>query len=159
MSNSNCCILTCIQISQEAGKVFWYSHLLDNFPQFVVIHIVKDFSVVNETEVDVLMEFPCFLYDPVNVRNLISWSSAFCKLNLYIWKVSVHILLKSNLKDFEHNLTSMGDECNCLEVSTFFSTVLLGNWDEDWPFPVMWPLLSFPNLLTYWVQHFNSIIF
>ena len=79
MSSSNCCFLTCIQVLQEAGKVVWYSHLLKNFPQFVVIYIVKDFSIVNEAEVDVSLEFSCFLYDPTDVGNLISGSSAFSK--------------------------------------------------------------------------------
>ena len=77
MSGSNCCFLTCIQVLQEAGKVVWYSHIFKNFPQFVVIHTVKGFSIVNETEVDVSSEFPCFLYDPADVANLISGSSNF----------------------------------------------------------------------------------
>ena len=77
-----------------------------------MIYIVKDFSVVNEAEVDVFLEFPCFLYDPINVGNLIFGSSAFAKSSLYIWEFSVHIVLKPSLKDFEHNLTSMGNECN-----------------------------------------------
>ena len=98
MSGSNCCFLTCIQVSQETGKVVWYSHLFKNFPQFAVIHIVKGFSIVNEAEVDVFLEFPCFLYDPVIVGNLISGSSAFSKSSLNIWKFSVHILLKPNLE-------------------------------------------------------------
>ena len=85
----------------------WYSHLFKNFPQFVVIHTVKGFSVVNETEVDVFLEFPCFLCDPVDVGNLISGTSAFSKSSLYIWKVSVHVLLKSSLKDFEDDLAAM----------------------------------------------------
>ena len=85
----------------------WYSHLFKNSPQVVVIHTVKDFSIVNETEVDVSVESPCFLYDPVNVGNLKSGSSAFFKSNLYIQKFLVHVLLKPNLKDFEQNLTSM----------------------------------------------------
>ena len=84
----------------------WYSHLL-NFPQFLVIHRVKGFSIVNEAEVVVLLEFPCFFYDPVGVSNLISGSSAFSKSSLYIWKFLVHILLKPSLKDFEHYLASM----------------------------------------------------
>ena len=83
-SSSNCCFLTCIQISQEAGKVVWYSHLLKNFPQFVVIRIVKGFSVVNEVEVDVFLEFSCFFDDPVDVGNLISGSSALSKSSLNI---------------------------------------------------------------------------
>ena len=84
----------------------WYSHLLKNFPQFAVIHTVKGFSVISEAE-DVFLELPCFLCDPMNVDNLISCSSAFSKLILYIWKFSMHIILKASLKDFEYNLTSM----------------------------------------------------
>ena len=81
----------------------WYSYLFKNFPQFVVIHTVKGFNVVNETEVDAFLEIPCFLYD----GSLISGSFAFSKPNLYIWKVSVYVLLKPSLKDFKHKLTSM----------------------------------------------------
>ena len=106
MSGSNCCFLTCIQISQEAAKVVWYSHLLKNFLQFFVIHTVKGFSVVNEA-VDVFLESPHFFYDPMDVGNLISGSSAFSKYSLYVWKFSVHVVLKPNLKDFEHYLASM----------------------------------------------------
>ena len=91
----------------------WYSHLLKNFPQFVVIHTVKGFSIVSEAEVDVFLEFPYFLYDPADVSNLISGSSDFAKPSFAIWKLTVHVLLKPNLKDFEHNLTSMGDACSC----------------------------------------------
>ena len=75
MSHSNCCFLTCIQASQEAGKVVWYSHCFKNFPQVVVIHTVRGFSVVNEAEIDVFLEFSCFFYDPTDVGNLISDSS------------------------------------------------------------------------------------
>ena len=92
MSSSNCCFLTCIQISQEAGQEVWYSHLFKNFP--VVIHTVKGFSVVNEMEVDVFLEFPWFLYDRTDVGSLITGSSAFSKFSLHIWKFSVHILQK-----------------------------------------------------------------
>ena len=92
----------------------WYSHLFKSFPQYVMIHTVKGFSLANETEVDVVLKFPCFLYDPKNVDNLISDSSAFSKCRLNIWKFSVHIMMKTNLNDFEYNVTSMGDECNCL---------------------------------------------
>ena len=115
--------------------------------QFVMTHTIKGFHVVNEEELHVFLEFPCFLYDPVNVGNLISGSSAFFKPSLNIWKFLVHVLLKPSLEDFEHNLTTMGNECNWPVVWTFISTALLGNWDEDWP-PVLWPLLGFPNLLT-----------
>ena len=82
MSGSNCCFLIYIQISQEAGLVVWYSHLFQNFPQFVVIHTVKVFGVVNKAEVDVFLELSCFSDDPVDVGNLISGSSAFSKSNL-----------------------------------------------------------------------------
>ena len=107
ISGSNCCFLTCIQVSEEIGEVVWYSHISQNFPQFVVIHTVKGFSMVNKAEVDVFLEFPFFFYDPTNVGNLISGSSAFSKPRLYIWKFLIHVLLKPSLKDFEHKLTSM----------------------------------------------------
>ena len=97
MSSSNSCFLTCIQVSQEAGKVVWYSHLFKNFPQFVVIHIVKGFSVVNEAEVDVFLELPCFLHDPMNVGSLFSGFSASLQLRLYIWKFSIQALLKPRI--------------------------------------------------------------
>ena len=100
MSWSNCCFLTCIQVSQEAEKVFWYFLLFKNFPQFVMIHTVKGFIVVDEAEVDVFLEFSCFFYDPVDAGNLISRSSPFSTSSLYIWKFMVHILLKPILKDF-----------------------------------------------------------
>ena len=85
----------------------WYVHLFENFPQFVVIHTVKGFRVVNEAELDVFLEFSCFFYDPVDVGNLISGSSTFSKSSLYICKFSVHIMLKPSLKDFEHYVASM----------------------------------------------------
>ena len=112
-SCSNCCFLTCIQISLEPGKVisslseFWYSHLFKNFPQFVVIHTVKSFSIVSEAEVDVFLEFSCFFCDPADVGNLISGSSAFSKSSFNIWKFLVHILLECGLEDFECDLASM----------------------------------------------------
>ena len=149
MSGSSCCFLTCIQISQEAGQVVWYSHLFKNFTQFVVIHTVKGFGIVNEAEVDVFLEFPCFSYDPTDVGNLISGSSAFSKSSLNIWKFSVHILLEPGLENFEHYFTSVWDECNCAVVWAFFGIAFLWDWSENWPFPVTWPLLSFPNLLAY----------
>ena len=90
MSGSDCCFLTCVQKSQEAGKVVWYTHLLKNFPQFVVIHTVKGFNIVNEAEVDAFLEFSCFFDDPVDVGILISGSSAFSKSNLNTWSFSVH---------------------------------------------------------------------
>ena len=94
--------MTCIQISQEAGKVVWYSHLLKNFTQFAVIHTVKGFSIVNEAEVDDFLKFSCFFYDPTDVGNLISGSSAFTKSNLNTWNFSIQLLLKPSLENFEH---------------------------------------------------------
>ena len=124
MSSSNCCFLTCTQVSWEAGKEAWNFHLFKNIPQFVVIHTVKSFDVVNEAKVDVFLEFPCFFYDPTDVSNLIPGSSAFSKSSLYIWNFSVHILLKPSLKDFECYLASMWNECNCTAILTlpFFGT-------------------------------------
>ena len=221
MSSSNCCFLICIQITQEACKVVWYSHLFKNFlfsffedhvrfycllyffklyfnftilywfchiskwichryicvphpepssllpsrtiplgcPQFLVIHTVKGFGIVNKAELDVFLELSCFFYEPVVVGRLISDSSAFSKSNVHIWKFSVHVLLKPGMKDFEHYFASVWDKYNCTVVWTFFGLALLWDWNENWPFPVLWPLLNFPNLLVYWVQHFNSIIF
>ena len=109
----------------------WYSHLFKSFPQFIMIHTVKGFGVVDETEVDVFLQFPSFLHDPANVGNLISGSSAFFKLSLDIWKFLVCVMLKPGMQDFKHDLISMGDECSYPLVSTLFGTTLLGNWDED----------------------------
>ena len=94
MSSSNCCFLTCTQVSQKTVKVVWYSHLFKNFPQFLVIHTVKGFSIVNEAEVDVIFGIPLLFYDPTDVSNLISGSSAFSKSCLYIWKFLDQVLLK-----------------------------------------------------------------
>ena len=105
---SACCYcLTCIQTSQETGKLVWYSHFCKNFPHFVVIHTVKDFSVVCEAEVNVFSKLLCFLRDPVNVGSLISGSSAFSKTSLNIWEFSVQLLLKPSLETFEHYFASM----------------------------------------------------
>ena len=131
MSSSNCCFLTCIQISQEAGQVVWYSHLLNNFPQFIVIHTVKGFGIVNIPEIDVFLELSCFFNDPADVGNLISGSSAFSKTSLNISKVTVHLFLKPPLENFEHYFTSLWDECNCAVVWAFFGIVFLWNWNEN----------------------------
>ena len=159
MSSSNCCFLTCIQISQEADQVVWYSEFFQNFPQFIVIHTVKGFGIVNKAQIDVFLELSCFFDDLVDVGNLISSSSASSKSSLNIWKFMIHVLLKPGLENFEHYLARVWDECNCVVVWTFFGSAFLWDWNENWPFPVLWPLLSFPNLLEYWVQHFNSIVF
>ena len=105
MSGSSCCFLVYIQVSQEASEVVSYSLVFKNFPQFVVIHTVKGVSVVSEA--DVFLELSCFFYDPVDVGNLISGSSAFSKSSLNIWKFSVHVLLKAKLENFEHEFASV----------------------------------------------------
>ena len=89
-------------------------------------------------------------YDPTDVGNLITGSSAFSKSSLNIWKFSVHVLLKPSLENFEHYFASMWNECNCAIVWTFFGIAFLWDWNENWLFPVLWPLLSFPNFLAYW---------
>ena len=134
MSSCNCCFLTCIQISQEAGQVVWYSHLFKNFPQVVVVHTVKSFGLVNKAEVDVFLELSCFIDDPMDVGSLTSGSSAFSKSNLNIWKFTVHVLLKPGLENFEHCFTSVWDGCNCVVVWAFFGIAFLWDWNENWPF-------------------------
>ena len=127
MSSSNCCFLTCIQVCQEAGQVVWYSHLFQNFPQFIVIHTVKGFGIVNKAEIDICLELSCFFDDPADVVNLISGSSAFSKTILNIWKFTVHIQLKPGLENFEHCFASLRDERNCVVVLAFFGIAFL--WD------------------------------
>ena len=126
MSSSNCCFLTWKQVSQDAGLVVWNSHLLQNFPQFIVIHRVEAFDVVIKAEIDVFLELSCFFDDPVDIGNLISCSSAFSKTSLNIWKSSVHILLKPVLENFEHYFTSVWDECNCVEFEHSLGLPFLG---------------------------------
>ena len=160
MSGSNCCFLTCIQISQEEGQVVWHSHLLKNFSQFVVIHTVKD-----------------FLAQSINKKYMFFWNSlAFSMIQqmLEIWSLVPLLFLKpawtSGSSRFTYcwslawrilsiTFTSVWDEGNCAGVWAFFGIAFLWDWNENWPFPVLWPLLSFPNLLAYWVPHFHSIIF
>ena len=121
LSSSNCYyFLTCIQISQEAGQVVWYSYLFQNFPQFTVIHTVKGFGIVNKAEIIFFQELSHFCDDPAGAGNVISGSSAFSKTSLNIRKFTVHILLKPGLENFEHYFTSMWDECNCVVVWAFF---------------------------------------
>ena len=159
MYGSNCCFLTCIQISQEAGKVVWYSNLLNNFPQFVEIYTVIGFDVVNKAEVDAFLVISCFFNDPKAVDNLISDSSAFSKSNFYClsksWKFKIHVRLKPSLENFEHYFVSVWDECNCAVVWTFFGIAFLWDWNENWPFPALCPLMSLQNLLSKWRVEIN----
>ena len=120
MCNSNCCFLTCLQISQEAGQVVWYSHLFQNFQQFIVIHRGKGFGLVNKSERCVFLELCCFFNDPAHVGNLISGSSAFSKSSLNMI------------------ISSVWDECNCVVIWAFFGIAFLWDWNENRPFPVLW---------------------
>ena len=156
MSSSNCCFLSCIQISQVRWSgipMSWriYHSLLWS--------TVKGFDIVRKAEVDIFLELSCFFYDLADIGNVVSVFSAVSKSSLNRWKFMVHILLKTGLENFEHYFASVGDECNCVVVWTFSGIVFTWDWNENRPFPVLWPLLSFPNLLAYWVQHFLSIIF
>ena len=136
MSSSNCCFLTCIQISQEAGQVVWYSLLFQNFLQLIAIHTVKGFGIVNKAEIDVFLELSCFFHDPADAGNLIYGSSAFSKTSLIIREFMVHLFLKSGLENFEHCFTSMWDECNCVVVWAFFGIAFLWDWNENFSSPV-----------------------
>ena len=145
MSSSNCCFLTHIKFSQDTGKVVWYSHLFKNFPVYFDPHSQR-LSHHQWSRSRCLLEFLCFTYDPMNVGNLISDSSAFSKSSLYIWKFWVHILLKASLKDFEHNPTSTWNEQYCMLVWIFFVIALLCDWNENffqscgycWVFQICW---------------------
>ena len=131
----NYCFLTCVQDSQEAG---WCSGIPISWRifHFIVIHTVKDFSIVNEPEVDVFLEFPCFVCDPKNVVNLISGSSVSSKSSLYIWKFLVHILLKLSLEDFEHDLTGMWNEWNCVHSILWHCPSMGLEWKLTFSSPV-----------------------
>ena len=109
-----------------------YYHLFKNFPQFVVIHTVKGFGIVNKAEVKVFLELSCFFDDPMDAGNLISGSSACSKSSLNIWKFMVHVLLKPGLENFEHYFANVRDECNCVVVWTFFGISLFWDWNENW---------------------------
>ena len=120
-----------------AGKVVWYSHLFQNFPQFIVIHTVKGFGIVNQAEIDVFLELSCFFDDAVDVGHLISGSSAFPKSNLNIWKFSVHILLKPSLENFEHYFSIVWDECNCAVLNILWHCISLElKWKQTFSSPV-----------------------
>ena len=141
MFSSNCCFLTCIHIFQETDKAVWLSDLLKNFPQFVVIHRVKGCGIVNEAEVDIFLEYSWFFYDPMDVGTLTFASSVFSKSSLNIWKILVYVVLKPSLDNFEHCFASVRDECNCVVIWAFFGIAFLWHWNENWTFPVLWPLL------------------
>ena len=158
MSSSNCCFLTCIQISQEAGKVVWYSHLFQNVPQFIVIHTVKGFGIVSKAEICFSGTLLLFQWSS-GCWQFALWFLCLSKSSLNIWKFTVHILLKPGLENFEYYFTSVWGECNCAVVRAFFGIAFPGDWNENWPFPVLWPLLNFSSLLAYWVQYFHKFIF
>ena len=128
MSSSNCCFLTCIQVSQEAVQVVWYSHLFRNFPQFIVIHTVKGFGIVNKAEVDVFLELSCFFDDPADVGKLVSGSSLFSETSLNIWKFTVHLLLKPGSEALGHYFNSVWNECNWAGVWAFVGIRI---WDKS----------------------------
>ena len=156
MSSSICCFLTCIQISQEAGQVVWYSHHLKNFPQFIVIHTVKGFGIVNKAEIDVFPKFSCFLSYPVDVSNLISGSSAFSKTSLNIWKFTVHILLKPGWIWFRSYLNGT------VVFPTFFNLSLNLAIRSSWSEAQSAPGLFSPDcieLVHLWLQRIQSIWF
>ena len=104
------------------------------------------------------LKLPCFLHDSMKVDNLICGSSVPSEFSLYIWKFLVHVLLKPSLRDFEHNFASMWNKHNCTVLWTFFGIALLWDWNKNWPFPILWPLLSFLSLLAHWGQHLNGIV-
>ena len=140
MSGPKCCFLTHIQISQETDKVVWYSQLFQNIPQFVVIHTKALMSSIKQKWM-FFLKLSCFFYDPTDVGNLVSGPTAFTKCSLYIWNFSVHGLLKPNLENFEHAFTSVWDDCHCVVVWTFFGIAFLLDCSDNWPFPVLLPLL------------------
>ena len=139
----------------------WWSGVpisLRMFHSLFLIHTVKGFGIVNKAEIDAFLELSCFFDDPTDVGNLISGSSAFLKSSLNIWKFMVHVLLKPILENFENYFASVWDECNCVVVWAFFGIAFLRDWNENWPFSGLLPLLHFPNLLAYCLQHFHNII-
>ena len=156
LSSSNCCFLTCIQVSQ---KVRW-----SGIP--ISLKILHSLSwstqlkaLAQSMKQMFFLKFPCFFLWYNRCWQLDLWSLCLFKIQVYIWKFLVHVLLKPGLKDFERYLASMWNVCCGAVVWTFFGIAVFWDWNENGHFLVLWPLLGFPNLLAYWGQHFNSIIF
>ena len=154
-------LIECHLFLLQFSSVQWLSHCLTlcncmnhSTPGLPVHHQLPE-----STQTHVHWVSLAFFDVPVDVGHLIAGSSAFSKTSLNIWKFTVHVLLKPGFENFEHYFTSVWDECNCVVVWAFFGRAFLWDWDENWPFPVLWPRLSFPNFLAYWVQHFHSSIF
>ena len=149
MSSSNCCFLTCIQVSQEAGQVVWYSDLFQNFPQFLVIHTVKSFGIVNKAEIGVFLELA---FSMIN-RMFAIWSLVALPVLKPAWTSgSSRFTCCWSLAWRSLSFTSVWDECNW----AFFGIAFLWDWNENWPFPVLWPLLSFPILLAWRVRTYQK---
>ena len=124
-----------------------------------MIHTVKSFSIVNEAEIDVFLDFSFFFCDSTDVGSLISVSSAFSKSRLNIWKFTVRVQLKAGLENLEYYFASVWDECSCVVVWAFFGIAFVRDCNENWPFPILWPLLNFPNLLPYLCSTFTASSF
>ena len=150
MYSSNCCFPTCIQVSQEADQVVWYSHLFQNFPQFVVIHTIKGFGIVNKAEIDVFLELSCFFwwssgcwqFDLCFLCLFFFSSSAFSKTSLNMRKFMAHVLLKLSLENFEHYFASVWDECNCVQLCSSLSILwhcLSLGLEWKLTFSILWP--------------------
>ena len=159
MSSSNCCFLTFIKMSQEADQGAWYSHLFQNFPQFIVVYTVKGFGIVNKAKVDFFFWNSCFFDDPADVGNLISGSSDFLNPGwtfgipqfTYCWSLAWRIL---SITLLACEMRAIVQWCEHSLAWPFFGIGMKTDL-----FPVLWPLLSFPDLLACWLQHFHSIIF
>ena len=140
MSCSNCCLLNCMQVSQETGQVFWYSHLLKNFPLFAMIHTVKGFSAVNEAEVDIFLELSCHFYDPMDVA---IWSLVSLPFTNSAWISRCSQFMKPGLENFELYFVGLSSECNLCGSLDIFDISFLWNWNENLSFPVLWPTAEF----------------
>ena len=160
MSIFNCCFLTCIQFSQEECQVVWYSCIL-NFPQVVVMHRVKGFGLSNKAEIDVCMNSPAYwmIQRMLEIWSLVplpfltpAWTTGSSQF-MYCWSLAWRILSVTLLTC---EMSAIVWQC---EHFFFFDITFFWDWNESWHFPILWSLLSFPNLWAYWVQHFLSIIF